>query len=114
MEACSSALHWARRLRALGLEPRLIAANFVTPYRMEGSGGKNDAADAAAIYEAASRPRMRFVPIKTCEQQGVMCLHRVREGLKEEHTACINQIRGRPDGVRPCVSARAPKYCEPF
>jgi transposase len=94
MEACSSAHYWARRLRALGLDVRLIAAHFVAPYRMEGRDGKNDAADAAAICEAASRPSMRFVPIKTCEQQGVMCLHRVREGLKEERTACINRIRG--------------------
>ena len=61
---------------------------------MEGKSGKNDATDAAAICEAASRPCMRFVPVKTCEQQGVMSLHRVREGLKEERTACINQIRG--------------------
>jgi len=94
MEACSSAHHWARKLRAMGLDARLIAANFVTPYRMEGRGGKNDATDAAAICEAASRPSMRFVPIKSAEQQGVMSLHRVREGLKEERTACINQIRG--------------------
>ncbi len=94
MEACSSAHHWARRLRAMGLDARLIAANFVTPYRMEGKGGKNDATDAAAICEAASRPSMRFVPIKSCEQQGVMSLHRVREGLKEERTACVNRIRG--------------------
>ncbi len=78
----------------MGLDARLIAANFVTPYRMEGKGGKNDATDAAAICEAASRPSMRFVPIKSCEQQGVMSLHRVREGLKEERTACINRIRG--------------------
>ena len=94
MEACSSAHYWARKLRALGLDARLIAAHFVTPYRMEGKNGKNDATDAAAICEAASRPSMRFVPVKTCEQQGVMSLHRVREGLKEERTACINQIRG--------------------
>jgi transposase len=71
MEACSSAHHWARKLRAIGLDARLIAANFVTPYRMEGKSGKNDATDAAAICEAASRPSMRFVPVKTCEQQGV-------------------------------------------
>lgn len=94
MEACSSAHHWARKLRALGLDARLIAANFVTPYRMEGKSGKNDMTDAAAICEAASRPSMRFVSVKTCEQQGVMSLHRVREGLKEERTGCINQIRG--------------------
>ncbi len=94
MEACSSAHHWARKLRALGLDARLIAANFVSPYRMEGKSGKNDMTDAAAICEAASRPSMRFVPIKTSEQQGVMSLHRVREGLKEERTGCINRIRG--------------------
>jgi len=94
MEACSSAHHWARKLRALGLDARLIAANFVSPYRMEGKSGKNDMTDAAAICEAASRPSMRFVPIKSCEQQGVMSLHRVREGLKEERSACINRIRG--------------------
>jgi transposase len=94
MEACSGAHHFARRLRAMGLDARLIAASFVTPYRMEGKGGKNDMTDAAAICEAASRPTMRFVPIKSCEQQGVMSLHRVREQLKGERTACINQIRG--------------------
>jgi len=94
MEACSSAHHWARRLRAKGLDARLIAANFVTPYRMEGKSGKNDATDAAAICEAASRPSMRFVPVKTPEQQGIMSLHRIREGFKEERTACINRIRG--------------------
>ena len=94
MEAYSSGHHWARRLRAAGLDARLIAAHFVTPYRMEGRNGKNDATDAAAVCEAASRPSMRFVPIKTTEQQGVMTLHRIREGLKEERTGCINRIRG--------------------
>jgi transposase len=94
MEACSGAHAWARRLCAMGLQARLIAANFVSPYRMEGKSGKNDMTDAAAVCEAASRPTMRFVPVKTPEQQGVMALHRVREGLKEERTACINRIRG--------------------
>jgi transposase len=94
MEACSGAHAWGRRLRALGLDARLIAASFVSPYRMEGRSGKNDMTDAAAICEAASRPTMRFVPIKQVEQQGVMALHRVREGFKEERTACINRIRG--------------------
>ena len=94
MEACSSAHHFGRKLRAMGLDARLIAASFVSPYRMEGKSGKNDMTDAAAICEAASRPTMRFVPIKSCEQQGVMSLHRVREGFKEERTACINRIRG--------------------
>jgi len=94
MEACSGAHHFARKLHSMGLDARLIAASFVSPYRMEGKSGKNDMTDAAAICEAASRPTMRFVPVKTCEQQGVMSLHRVREGLKEERTACINRIRG--------------------
>jgi transposase len=94
MEACSSGHHWARRLKAMGLDARLIAAHFVSPYRMEGKSGKNDATDAAAICEAASRPSMRYVPIKSCEQQGVMILHRIREGFKEDRTACINRIRG--------------------
>jgi transposase len=94
MEAASSAHHWARRCTALGLVPRLLAPHFVTPYRMEGKGGKNDAADAAAICEAASRPKMRFVPAKTTSQQGMLAVHRLREGYKEERTACINRIRG--------------------
>ena len=94
MEACSGAHAWGRRLVALGFDARLIAANFVSPYRMEGKSGKNDMTDAAAICEAASRPTMRFVPIKTAQQQGVMTLHRAREGYKEERTACINRIRG--------------------
>lgn len=94
MEACSSAHHWARQLTGIGLVPRLIAPHFVSPYRMQGKTGKNDAADAAAICEAASRPNMRFVPLKSCAQQGVMTLHRLREGYKEERNACINRIRG--------------------
>jgi transposase len=94
MEACSGAHHWGRKLIALGLDARLISASFVTPYRMEGRGGKNDANDAAAVCEAASRPKMRFVPVKTTDQQGVMTVHRLREGIKEERTACINRIRG--------------------
>jgi transposase len=108
MEACSSAHHWARKLGVLGLDARLIPANFVTPYRMEGKSGKNDMTDAAAICEAASRPTMRFVPIKTCEQQGVMSLHRVREGLKEERTACINRIRA-VLGEHGLVFSKSPK-----
>lgn len=94
MEACSGAHHWARQLAAMGLQPRLIAPHFIAPYRMQGKTGKNDAADAAAICEAASRPTMRFVPVKNCVQQGVMALHRLREGYKEERNACTNRIRG--------------------
>lgn len=94
MEACGGAHHVARRLRLLGLDARLIAGHFVTPYRMAGKCGKNDANDAAAICEAAGRPHMRFVPVKTAEQQGQLAVHRLREGLKEERTALINRIRG--------------------
>ena len=94
MEACSGGHHWGRKLIALGLDARLISASFVTPYRMEGKGGKNDANDAAAVCEAASRPKMRFVPIKSIDQQSVLSVHRLREGIKEERTACINRIRG--------------------
>ena len=83
-----------RRLRAMGMEVKLLAPHFVSPYRLSGKTGKNDAADAAAICEAASRPTMRFVPVKSVEQQSMMALHRWREGYKEERTACINRIRG--------------------
>jgi transposase len=94
MEASSSAHHWARKLAALGLQPRVISAQLAEPYRLEGRCGKNDANDAAAICEAASRPSMRFVPVKSVEQQSMQCVHRLREGFKEERTGCINRIRG--------------------
>lgn len=94
MEASASAHHWARRLVALGLDARIMAAPLVAPYRSQGKGGKNDANDAAAVCEAASRPTMHFVPIKTVEQQSLLCIHRLREGFKAERTACINRIRG--------------------
>ena len=90
----SSAHHWARKLIALGLDARIIAAQLVSPYRKQGASGKNDANDAAAICEAASRPQMHFVPVKTIEQQSMLCVHRLREGLKAERTGCINRIRG--------------------
>lgn len=94
MEACGGAHHAARRLRLIGLDARLIGGRFVTPYRMAGKSGKNDANDAAAICEAAGRPHMRFVPVKTAQQQGQLAVHRLREGFKEERTAMINRIRG--------------------
>lgn len=94
MEACSGAHHWCRKLREHGLDARMIPAPFVAPYRIQGRTGKNDANDAAAVCEAASRPHMNFVPPKTVAQQGMLCVHRLREGLKEERTACINRIRG--------------------
>ncbi len=82
MEACCGAHHWARKLSTLGLDARIIAAHLVSPYRLQGKGGKNDANDAAAICEAASRPNMNFVPVKSAAQQGVICVHRLREGFK--------------------------------
>jgi transposase len=94
MEACGGAHHVARRLRLLGVDARLVAGQFAAPYRMAGKTGKNDANDAAAICEAASRPHMRFVPIKSAEQQGQLAVHRLREGFKEERTALINRVRG--------------------
>jgi transposase len=94
METSSSSHHWARKLIALGLDARIIAAQLVSPYRKQGASGKNDANDAAAICEAASRPQMHFVPVKSIEQQSMLCVHRLREGFKADRTACINRIRG--------------------
>ena len=94
MEACSGAHHWARQFRAHGHTVRLMAPKFVTPYRMSGKRGKNDAADAAAICEAVMRPAMRFVPVKEEHQQIILCLHRTRNGFVEERTATYNRLRG--------------------
>ncbi|NDY93912.1 IS110 family transposase [Ideonella livida] len=94
METCGGAHHVARQLQRLGLEARLVAGHFVAPYRLEGRGAKNDANDAKAICEAAGRPHMRFVPVKSMDQQAVLAVHRLRQGLVEERTACINRIRG--------------------
>jgi transposase len=94
MEVSSSAHHWGRKLMALGMDARIIAAQLAAPYRSEGATGKNDANDAAAICEAASRPHMRFVPIKTVEQQSMLAVHSLREGIKQDRNACINRIRG--------------------
>jgi transposase len=71
-----------------------MAPKFVIPYRLSGKRGKNDAADAAAICEAVTRPNMRFVPIKSIEQQGQLLVHRARQGFVEQRTATINRIRG--------------------
>ena len=94
MEACTGAHHWARLFQGFGHTVRLMAPKFVAPYRMSGRRGKNDAADAAAIVEAVTRPNMRFVPIKDIEQQSLLCLHRTRQGFIEERTALYNRIRG--------------------
>jgi len=94
MEACSGAHHWARQFQAHGHTVKLMAPKFVAPYRLSGKRGKNDAADAAAICEAVQRPNMRFVPIKTVEQQSRLMIHRARQGYVEARTATINRIRG--------------------
>lgn len=93
MEACSGAHHWARALSKQGHDVRLIAAQFVRPYR-KNDKDKNDQNDAEAICEAVGRPNMRFVPIKSVEQQAVLSLHRVRQLRVTERTALVNQIRG--------------------
>ena len=91
LEACSGAHDWARRFGAFGHTVRIMASRFVAPYR---KSGKNDGNDAEAICEAVQRPNMRFVPVKSVEQQSVLTLHRVRQGFVEERTATINRIRG--------------------
>jgi transposase len=91
MEACGSAHHWARKLQSFGHTVRLMAPQFVKPYV---KSNKNDAADAEAICEAVARPNMRFVPIKSIEQQSVLALHRVRQSFVKARTAQANQIRG--------------------
>ncbi|MGB7541809.1 MAG: IS110 family transposase [Burkholderiales bacterium] len=90
MEACSGSHEWARRFQQFGHEVRLMAPVFVAPYR---KSGKNDGNDAEAICEAVGRPNMRFVPVKSAEQQAVLSLHRVRQGWIEERTATINRLR---------------------
>ena len=94
IEACSGAHYWARRFAQHGHTVKLIAPKFVTPYRLSGKRGKNDAADAAAICEAVSRPNMRFVPAKTEDQQSRLMVHRARQGFVQARTATINRIRG--------------------
>jgi len=91
MEACSGAHHWARLLQAKGFTVKLIAPQFVKPYV---KSNKNDANDAEAICEAMSRPSMRFVAVKTVEQQDIQAVHRVRSGLMDQRKAKANQLRG--------------------
>jgi transposase len=93
MEACSGAHHWARQLQSKGFVPLLLPAHLVEPFRRQGKRGKNDANDAQAIWEAAGRPRIHTVPVKTPEQQGILAVHRLREAYKTERTAIINTIR---------------------
>lgn len=91
MEACGTAHHWGRELTALGHDVRLMPAGYVKPYVKR---GKNDAVDAEAICEAVTRPTMRFVEIKSAEQQSGLMLHRTRELLVRQRTALINSLRG--------------------
>jgi error-prone DNA polymerase len=92
MEACGAAHHWARVLSGLGHEVKLIAPEAVRPFVKRGK--KNDAADAAAICTAASRPDARFVPVKSLEQQGVLALHSARALLVKQQTMLANALRG--------------------
>ena len=91
MEACSGAHHGARQLQASGFTVKLIAPQFVKPYI---KSNKNDANDAAAICEAMIRPNMRFVAMKTVEQQDLQAIHRIRSAIMSQRTAKANQIRG--------------------
>jgi transposase len=92
MEACGAAHYWARILSGLGHTVKLIAPEAVKPFVKKGK--KNDAADAAAICEAASRPDVKFVPVKTVEQQGILALHTARSLLVKQQTMLANAIRG--------------------
>jgi transposase len=116
MEACASSHYWGRTLERFGHTVRLMAPQFVKPYVKT---NKNDAADAEAICEAVSRPSMRFVPIKSIEQQAVLSVHRVRQGFVKARTAQANQIRGLlgefglviPQGIRH-IAQRVPALLE--
>src|SRR3970040_1418437 len=91
MEACSGAHEWGRRFQEHGHTVLLMPPKFVAPYR---KSGKNDGNDAEAICEAVTRPNMRFVPVKSIEQQALLALHRVRQGLVGERPATITRLRG--------------------
>ena len=105
LEACATAHYWARELQALGHEVRLMPAQYVKAYVKR---NKNDAADAEAICEAVRRPTMRFVPVKTADQQAAVLLHRGRERLVRQRTTLVNALRAHlaefgviaPAGVR--------------
>lgn len=91
MEACGGSHHWARELRARGFQVKLVSPQFVKPFV---KSLKNDVNDAEAVCEAISRPHMRFVPIKTAEQQDLQAMHRVRDTLMRHRKTKANQIRG--------------------
>jgi transposase len=96
--ACATAHYWARELAALGHEVRLMPAQYVKAYIKR---NKNDAADAEAICEAVQRPTMRFVPVKSAEQQAAQLLHLVREQLVRQRRMLVNAVAGASGGVRP-------------
>ena len=91
IEACGASHHWARALAKLGHEVRLMPPTYVKPYVKR---GKTDANDAEAICEAVTRPTMRFVPVKSPEQQAALALHRTRDLLVKQRTQLVNMIRG--------------------
>jgi len=91
IEACGGSHHWARLLQGLGHTVKMLPPQFVKPYVKR---GKNDAADAEALCEAMSRPTMRFVPVKTCEQQAALMLVGLRDRLIRQRTQLANAIRG--------------------
>ena len=91
MEACASAQYWAREFQKLGHTVKLMSPQFGKPYV---KGNKNDSRDAEALCEAVSRPHMRFVPLKTVENQDLQALHRMRGCLIKDRTALVNQGRG--------------------
>jgi len=90
MEACATSHYWAREITALGHEVRMMPARYVKPYVKR---NKNDMADAEAICEAVTRPTMRFVPIKTPEQQSILMLHRTRELFVRQRIMLVNALR---------------------
>ncbi|MEE4210132.1 MAG: IS110 family transposase [Parvularcula sp.] len=91
MEACGTSHHWGRELAKLGHEVKLMPPAYVKPYVKR---GKTDAADAEAICEAVMRPSMRFVPVKSAEQQAALALHRTRDLLVKQRTQLVNMVRG--------------------
>lgn len=99
MEACATAHHWARRIRAFGHQVRLIPPARVKAYVQRGK--KNDATDAAAIAEAVARPHMAFVPVKSEDQQAVLMLHRVRDQLVRQRTMLMRPSGGIRHRCRP-------------
>jgi transposase len=116
MEACGSAHHWARTLESYGHKVKLMAPQFVKPYVKT---NKNDMADAEAICEAVGRPNMRFVAMKTVEQQAILSVHRARQGFVKARMAQGNPIRGLlsefgieiPQGIR-SITKRVPEILE--